>query len=167
MNDTDDIQKMYQEYAVPIKRYVLSLCGNETVAEDVTADTFYKAIKNIDSFQSGRMFTWLCTIAKNTYLDLIKKKESSNLSLTEEMENQVPDEQLQPEQAMLQREDRMQLYSMIQRLLPEERDVVYLRIFADLSFREIGTVMGRSENWARVIFYRSKNKLKGWIENED
>lgn len=95
MKDTTEIQKMYQEYALPVKRYVLSLCGNETIAEDIAADTFCKAIKNIDSFQGGRMLTWLCAIARNTYLDYVKKREYSNLPLSEEMENQIPDGRMQ------------------------------------------------------------------------
>ncbi len=166
MKDAVELKELYQEYALPVKKYVLSLCRNETIAEDVVADTFYKAIKNIDSFQGGKVLTWLCTIAKHTYFDYVKKKEYSNLALTGELTEQIPDEQLQPEQAMLQKEDRTQLYRMLQKLSSEERDVVYLRIFADLSFREIGDILGKSENWARVIFYRSKNKLKGWMENE-
>ena len=166
MQESIEIQKMYQDYAIPVKRYVLSLCRNETISEDIVADTFCKAIKNIDSFQGGRMLTWLCTIARNTYLDYVKKKEYANLPLSEEMECQIPDAQLLPEQALIQKEDKTQLYRMIQRLGADEKDVVYLRIFAELSFKEIGGILGKSENWARVIYYRSKNKLKGWIENE-
>ena len=69
-----DIEKIYTDYAVPLKKYVLSLCGNPTVADDITAETFFKAIKNIDSFKGGKIFTWLCAIAKNTYFDYIGKK---------------------------------------------------------------------------------------------
>lgn len=166
MKESIEIQKMYQNYALPVKRYVLSLCRNETLSEDIVADTFCKAIKNIDSFQGGKILTWLCAIARNTYLDHIKKKENANMPLSDEMENQIPDAQLLPEQAMIQKENKTQLYRMIQRLGPDEKDVVYLRIFAELSFREIGGILGKSENWARVIFYRSKNKLKGWMEDE-
>lgn len=166
MKESMEIQKMYQDYAIPVKRYVLSLCRNESISEDIVADTFCKAIKNIDSFQGGKILTWLCTIARNTYLDYIKKKEYANLPLSDEMEHQILDKQILPEQAMIQKEEKTQLYRLIQRLGPEEKDVVYLRIFAELSFKEIGSILGKSENWARVIFYRSKNKLKGWIEDE-
>lgn len=166
MKESIEIQQMYQDYALPVRRYVFSLCRNETMTEDIVADTFYKAIKNIESFQGGKILSWLCTIAKYTYLDYVKKKEHANVPLSDEMESQIPDEQMQLEQAVIQKEDRTQLYRLIQRLGSEEKDVVYLRIFAELSFKEIGNILGKSENWARVIFYRSKNKLKGWIENE-
>lgn len=166
MEESMEIQKMYQEYALPLKRYVLSLCRNETISEDIVADTFYKAIKNIDHFQGGRMLTWLCAIARNTYLDYVRKKEYKNLSLSDEMKEQIGDEQLLPEQILLQKEEKLQMHRMIQKLGQEEKDVVYLRSFADLSFKEIGNILGKSENWARVTFYRSKTKLKGWFEDE-
>ena len=67
----DDI---YRKYALPLKRFVMSLCHNETVAEDVVAETFYKAIKNIDSFKEGNIFTWLCTIAKNTASNFLQSR---------------------------------------------------------------------------------------------
>ena len=63
--------------------------------------------------------------------------------------------------------ERVSLYKQIQRLDAEMKDVVYLRIFGELSFKEIAGILGKSENWARVTFYRSKNKLKGWMENEN
>lgn len=109
------------------------MCGNESLTDDVTAETFYKAIKSIDHFGGGNMLTWLCSIARNTYIDCIRKKEYKKY---------------------------------LQKLEPEKKDVVYLRIFGELSFKEIGEIIGKSENYARVTFYRSKNQLKGWMENE-
>lgn len=162
-----DIEEMYRDYAVPVKRYVLSICGNNTLADDITADTFYKAMNNIDCFTEGRMLTWLCTIARNTYLDYVRKKEYSNVSISEEMDMQLPSDKESMEEKCIRKEERMRLYQMIYKLDVDLKDVVYLRIFGELSFKEIGDILGKSENWARVNFYRSKNKLKGWIENED
>lgn len=162
----DELEELYRQYAIPVKRYVLSLCGNEAEADDITAETFYKAIRHIESFEGGRMFTWLCAIARNTWLDWIKRKDYQNQAISEEIAAQLPDQSPTPEAAWTGKEERLMLYRHIQRLQPGERDVVYLRIFAELSFSEIGQILNRSENWARVTFYRSKEKLKGWMHHE-
>lgn len=166
MKDTKEIEQMYREYAIPVKRYVLSLCKNNDMADDITADTFYKAIKNIDRFQGGKIFTWLCAIARNTYLDYIKKSSYSMEIREEEMEERISDDSPSPEDLFVKKDEQMTLYRMIQKLDAVAKDVVYLRIFAELSFKEIADIVGKSENWARVVFYRSKNKLKGWMNNE-
>lgn len=163
----NDIEEMYRLYASPVKNYVLGLCRNNAMADDITADTFYKALCNIEKFQGGRMLTWLCAIARNTYIDYTRKKEYQTHSLSEEIEDKLPASDASPEDAALQKDERISLYRKIQMLDQEMKDVVYLRIFAELSFREIGSILGKSENWARVTFYRSKNKLKGWMEDED
>lgn len=162
-----DMEEMYRTYALPVKRYILSLCGNESLAEDITADTFYKAMKNIDHFTEGKLLTWLCAIARNTYLDYVKKKENTNVPISEEMATQLISSYDNMEEKYLRKDEKLQLYRMIYKLEPEQKDVVYLRIFGELSFKEIGEILGRSENWTRVNFYRSKNRLKEWMENED
>lgn len=163
----NDIEEMYRLYAAPVKNYVLGLCRNNAMADDITADTFYKALCNIDKFQGGRMLTWLCAIARNTYIDYTRKKEYQNYSLSEELAGSLSAEDLTPEEAALKKDERLSLYRKIQMLDQEMKDVVYLRSFAELTFKEIGSILGKSENWARVTFYRSKNKLKGWMEDED
>lgn len=165
-----NMEEVYRTYVIPVKRYVMNLCGNSAMADDITADTFYKAIQHIDQFHGGRIFTWLCAIARNTWLDAIKRKEYANISITDELLEQRTEEQLSEhlslEETCVRKDERLGLYRHLQNLDGEARDVVYLRIFAELSFREIGTVLDKSENWARVTFYRSKEKLKGWMKDE-
>ncbi len=162
-----NMEDVYRTYAVPVKRYVLSLCNDNALADDITAETFYKAIQHIDQFHDGKLFTWLCAIARNTWLDAIKRKDYQNQPVSEELESQIPHTARSPEDACVQKDERLTLYRQIQRLEGEAKDVVYLRIFAELSFKEIGSILGKTENWARVIFYRSKEKLKGWMEDEN
>ena len=163
----NDIDEIYQNYAAPVKRYIMTLCKNEALADDITAETFYKAIKNIDRFTEGRILTWLCAIARNTYCDYVKKKEQLNIPISEEIEMQITNSTDNLEEAYLRKDEKIQLYRMICKLDTVQKDVVYLRIFGELSFKEIGNILGKSENWARVNFYRSKTKLKEWIENEN
>lgn len=159
------MDEIYRKYALPLKRFVLGLCHNETLAEDIVAETFYKAIKNIDSFKEGNIFTWLCTIAKNTYLNIATKKENGNVSFEDESVPE-PASSTSVEEECIKKETSIELYRQIQTLESAERDVIYLRIFANLSFKEIGDVLKKSENWARVTYFRSKEKLKGQMKNE-
>ena len=159
----EEFEEIYLKYAIPVKKYAMTLCGDENTADDITAETFFKALKKIDSYDgSCKLLTWLCTIAKNTYLDFLKKKKALPLY---EAENMVSSED-SPERAVLKIEDRLKFFRLIQNLDNEAKDVVYLRIFGELSFREIGDILGESENWARVLFYRTKVKMKGMIDNE-
>lgn len=158
----DDI---YRQYAIPLKKFVMTMCHNETIAEDIVAETFYKAIKNIDSFKEGNIFTWLCTIAKNTYFNQVKKKENENYSLDDEnMPEPVAKDSV--EDQCMDKESRLDLYRNMQKLEPLERDVIYMRIFAGLSYKEIGDVIGKTETWTRVTYFRSKEKLKGQMRYE-
>lgn len=163
----NDIEEMYRKYAIPVKRYVLSLCKDSTLADDITAETFYKAINHIDHFKEGKLLTWLCAIARHTYFDYVKKKEYSNIPISSEMESNLINTKDTLEEKYIRKDEKIQLYRMIYRLDEQQKDVVYLRIFGELSFKEIGEILGKSENWARVNFYRSKNRIKEWIENEE
>ena len=163
----NDIEEMYRKYAIPVKLYVLSLCKDSTLADDITAETFYKAINHIDHFKEGKLLTWLCAIARHTYFDYVKKKEYSNIPISSEMESNLINTKDTLEEKYIRKDEKIQLYRMIYRLDEQQKDVVYLRIFGELSFKEIGEILGKSENWARVNFYRSKNRIKEWIENEE
>lgn len=156
-----NMESIYIEYALPLKKYIYSLCKDHDLAEDLVSETFYKAIKNIDSFYGGNMFTWLCTIGKNLYFNHRKKKETQNVSLDDMEQFDIAGKE-QVEEKVVQKASNMELYKSMQSLDSVEREVVYLRSFADLSFKEIGEVLGKSENWARVTFFRCKEKLKKW-----
>ncbi len=156
---------IYNKYAPVIQKYILSLGADETLSQDITADTFMKAMKNIDSYNENcKMTTWLCTIAKNTYLNHLKKKDNNNFSIDENILEIASSSS--PQDICEENETKRILYRAISNLEMLYKDVVYLRGFADLSFKEIGEVLGKNENWARVTFYRGKMLLKGMIENE-
>lgn len=160
------IEEMYGRYAKPVKWYLISLCGNNDIADDITSEVFLKAIKNIDRFKGGNMLAWLCTIGKNTYFDHIRKKENTNVNISSHLAQTVEDTAPSPEETIIEKDTRLMLYRALQSIDPEYREVIYLKLFAGLTFKEIGVILGKSENWTRVVFYRSKNKLKGLIDNE-
>ena len=130
-------------------------------------ETFYSAIKNINKFRKDSSIkTWLCKIAKNKWIDYCKKKYkisevniddiNENLLFTETFENNYTN-----------RDELLNLYKAIHKLDEKSKEVIYLRIRSDLTFKEIGFILGKSEEWARVTFYRAKIKLKEEFKHEE
>ena len=158
------MDEIYQEYARMVYRYLLSRTHREDLAEELTQETFYQALRSIDRFdESCRISTWLCAIAKNQYRMYCRKHPFSEENLKEE------DVALESaEQEAIASIQHMDLLKKLH-LCPEPfREILYLRIFGNLSFKEIGEIMGKTENWARVTFYRGKEKLrKGLMDDEE
>ena len=160
-----EMEEIYKKYCVPLKKYVVSICRDPDIADDIVSETFYRAIKNIDSFDGMSLFGWLCTIARNIYFNHLKRKDNNAFSLDDQYAVQIPDS-TDVEDEVIQKLRRKKLSDCISSLSDTERQVVSLRINADLTFAEIGTVLGKNENWARVTYYRCKEKLKGMMNDE-
>lgn len=154
-----NIEEMYTEYVETVRKYLFCLTHNDDIAEELTQETFYRAIRKIDSFKNNsKMSTWLCEIAKNLwYNELRKNKNIKNISEEEMFSIQAEDK---IENMVILNDVRSNFYQKIQKLDNQMREVVYLRIIGDLSFKEIGNILGKTDNWARVVFYRAKQKLK-------
>lgn len=156
------IDEIYQKYAQMVYRYLLSLVHSQDVAEELTQETFYQAVKNIDRFDgSCRISTWLCAIAKNQLRSWQRKHPF--------FENPEGHEQTaaSAEQDVFGALARVELMKKLH-LCPEPyREVMYLRIFGDLSFKEIGEIMEHTENWARVTYYRGQEKLRKDLVNDE
>lgn len=160
------MEEIYKEYSKIVYSYLISLTNNPEIAEELMQETFYSAVKNIKKYRGdASLKTWLCKIAKNKWLDYLKKIKQTNETGIDEIEEKFLlvnsfEEEFSNKEAVLD------LYKKIHKLDEKTREVIYLRIRADLSFKEIGIIMGQSEQWARVTFYRAKVKLKEEFENE-
>lgn len=151
-------QEMYEQYARPVYGYLLSLCKSPCVAEDLTSETFYRAIKSIKRYDGTcKLRTWLFQIAKHIWYQEIEKTKRT-IPDTLQLEALPAEEHL--EDTLEEQSQKVALYKCIQSLESPVRDVIYLRLAGDLSFEEIGAVLGRSGNWARVTYYRGKERLK-------
>lgn len=154
-----DMKKVCEEYYQTVYGYLVSITGgNIDLAEELTQETFYRAIKASGKFRGEcKMSTWLCQIAKYTfYQHLDKKKRRKEVSMDEAIE--VAAEQ-QIEKEYISNEQKLEIYKKIQRLESPTKDVLMLRLSGELSFKEIGEILGKSENWARVTFYRGKQMI--------
>jgi len=151
------MEEMYQKNAKTVYHYLLSLCHDQNLAEDLTQETFLRAYQSLERYDgSCKLSTWLCQIGKHLYYQHLAKHKHEIPA--EPAEKPAPKETA-PEEAVLKRLELMDVLKEMQNLPDQMREVIYLRTMADLSFREIGEILGRSENWARVNFYRGKEHL--------
>ena len=154
-----NIKKICEEYYPMVSGYLLALTGGDRdLAEDLTQETFFRAIKNIGSFKGeSKVSTWLCQIGKYTFWQhLDKKNRYTQVSLDEA--NEIPALDL-VEEIYQKQETTKLLYKNIAELDDDTKKVVMLRITGELSFKEIGELMGKTATWARVTFYRGKQRL--------
>lgn len=151
------MEQLYRENAKIVYHYLLSLCRDTVLAEDLTQDTFLTAYRSLERYDgSCKLSTWLCQIGKHLYYQYLAKHKREIPS--EPPEAPAP-ESAQPETQVLHRLELMDMLKEMQKFPPLMREVIYLRSTASLSFREIGEILGKSENWARVTFYRGKEML--------
>jgi len=155
-----EMDEVYQSYAQTVYKYLLSLTHDEDLAEELTAETFYQAYKSIHRYNGEcKMVVWLCQIAKHLwYRELERRKKYKSVDLEGVCE--VEDGRMTPDLTVLAAESKVEIYRQLHLLDESTREVMYLRLMGDLSYREIGDVLNKSENWARVIFYRGKEKMK-------
>lgn len=152
-----DFETVYNEYFHDVYRYMLSLCQNETMAEEVTQTTFCKAIESIDGFKGKcSLFVWLCQIAKNTYFTLYKKQKRyvSESELDTSMVV-LPDF----ESEYIDGEISKRLYQLLHQLSEPYKEVFMLRVFGELPYSQIGELFNKTDSWARLIFCRAKKEL--------
>jgi len=151
-----DMKKVCEEYYQTVYGYLVSITGgNMDLAEELTQETFYRAIKASGKFRGDcKMSTWLCQIAKFTfYQHLDKKKRRNEVSMDDAIEVAAVQ---QIEKDYISNEQKLEIYKRIQRMESPTKDVLMLRLSGELSFKEIGEILGKTENWARVTFYRGK-----------
>jgi RNA polymerase sigma-70 factor (ECF subfamily) len=156
-----DFEEVYNLYAGDIFKFCLSLSGSYAIADDMTSETFLKAIKAGDKFDGKcSVKVWLCQIAKNTYYDYLRKHKKII-----EMPADMPSES-DFELELLDKAEALKIHKFLHQLDDPYKEVFSLRVFSELSFAEIGGIFERSESWARVTFHRAKSKIKELCQNE-
>lgn len=150
-----DIEQIYKEYFETVNKYLFCLTHNNDISEELTQETFYRAVKKINTYKGNcKMQVWLCQIAKNLWYDQCRKNKKMA---------DIPEDEMTIGQAInfteeqaIANDEKISLYKKMQKLDEKTREVMYLRITGELSFKEIGTILNKTENWARVTFYRGK-----------
>ena len=161
------MDEIYNKYSIIVYKYLLALTNNKDLSEELMQETFYNAIKNINTFKNNsNIKTWLCKIAKNKWIDYLKKNHKyKNIDIYEISEFYFNNESF--EDSYIDKDNLLNLYKKIFSLDENSKNVVLLRVKSDFSFKEIGQILEKSENWARTTYYRAKLKLKEMIDNEE
>ena len=162
-----NIEELYRTYFDIVYRYIRSVSRDGSLAEEVTQETFFKALKKADQFRGDcDVRVWLCQIAKNTLYDHLKKQKKQLLG-DERLEEAESDDGELLEEKLAQRSQAMEIHKVLHRLSEPYKEVFSLRTFGELNFREIGMLFGKSENWARVTYYRARVKIREELEYEE
>ena len=166
-----DIEKLYREYFTPVYRYTLSLVHDPDMAEEITQETFFRALKKINDYRGeASLKVWLCQIAKNLSFDSLKR-QSKITALTKHDDDEaddyeIPASESNPEEQLLRKQTAMKIHRILHDLKEPYKEVFQLRTFGDLSFAEIGELFGKSESWARVTYYRSRMMIKEELDED-
>ncbi len=164
--DRSEIDEIYQENAAMLYKYLCGLTQDRQLAEELTQETFFQAIKGIDKFRGDcKISVWLCQIAKKLWYKELEKRNKhkiveldDTISANENIENKCIDNL-----------EKVEIFHLIHNLDDITREVMYLRLAGELQFSEIAAILGKTENWARVTYYRGKQKImkgiKEWKEN--
>lgn len=149
-----DFEEVYRTHFADVYRYVLALSRDEAVAEEVTQETFFRALSVIGEFRGEcQLRVWLCQIARNRYLSLCRERKKYGESAAEPGDDGF-------EEAFADRETARKLHRLLHDLPEPYKEVFSLRTFGELPFGEIGDLFGKTESWARVTYFRARRKLK-------
>lgn len=156
-----NLEQFYRDNYHIVYGYLLSLCGSKALAEDLTSETFLKAIAKIGSYDgSVKPSTWLCAIGKNLYIN-----ERKRFRRHVPLDSVVVAEEHTMEEKLIEKDQASRILRL-SRELEEPKNQVFAMRLNGLSFREIGEALGKTENWARVTFFRAKNEILDRMEGE-
>ncbi len=162
----DPMEDIYLKHAKTVYGFLLSRIRDADLAEELTQETFYQAVRSIHRFDGhSSISTWLCGIAKNIWREEIKRRQKasdSSAELSEADDLPVPS----AESEAFRSWDQQRIMQAIHSLPEPMREVMYLRLSGSLSFSQIGQILGRTENWARITFYRGKEKVVKEVQND-
>ncbi|MCL2298711.1 MAG: RNA polymerase sigma factor [Firmicutes bacterium] len=157
----DDFQAIYEQHFSQVYRFALRLTGEPGAAEELAAETFFKALRKIGGFDGGNMQAWLCQIAKNHWYNQLHKK-GREVPLDEDFDRESDEAPLHL--ALESGEAAGALHQKLHDLPEPYREVFTLRVFCELPFAQIAALFGKTESWARVTFHRARNKLQSELE---
>ncbi|WNS45553.1 RNA polymerase sigma factor [Paenibacillus sp. MMS20-IR301] len=159
-----EVEQIYEQYFQDVYLFALSLSRNTQIAEEITQETFVKAVKSINQFKGNcKISVWLCQIAKNsyfTYMDKQRRREPG------EPQDYPQAGSLMLEQKLIDKTEALRIHKLLHSLKEPYKEVFTLRVFGELSFAHISEVFGRTESWARVTYHRARNSIQDLLMEE-
>ena len=165
----EDMETVYRRHAQTVYKFLLSQCHSAQMAEELTQETFYQAYKSAHRYNGNcKISVWLCQIAKHLYFDYLKKEKHKTTVGIEHLESfEAVNNQRNLEDTYLIKEETKKLLSALRQVKHPYGQVFWLRAYEEMSFKEIGEIFDKSENWARVNYFRAKTKIRKVIEDEN
>ena len=152
-------QEIYEKHSKAVYRFLLSLTRYEAMAEELLQETFYHALLHIDQFEGrSSLYTWLCQIGKNAWLKECRRNKMRRFVSIDELTDMISDAP-SPEEQVMRKEEYIRVRNAMRRLDEPYKDVFILHAYAGISLKEIALVYEKSESWARVTYYRAKQKI--------
>lgn len=160
-----DVEALYNTYFHDVYLYIKSLSHSDDIAQEITQETFFKAMKSLHTFKGDcDVRVWLCQIAKNTYYNLCSRNRTVPIDNTAET---IPDTSVSLVESLEDAQQAMQIHHILHNMENPHKEVFTLRVFGELSFRQIAEIFGKTESWARVTFHRAKLKIIETLEEEN
>lgn len=158
-----EFKEIYNLHEKQVYRYLLTLCRDEYLAEELTQETFYRAYLQIKNFQGKcSLYTWLCQIARNILINYRKKKSNQ----TQELNSDTCIDVESIENLLIKKEQILQIHKALHLLNEPYKEVFTLRVFGELKYREIAEIFGKTESWAKVTCYRAKEQILKEMEEK-
>ena len=148
--------RLYEACYMRVFSYVMTLAGDRSLAEELTQETFYRAFARQKDFRGeSDEITWLCAIAKNLFTDEMRRQSRHG-----EIPEDLPDPAKSVAKTVEDRDSSFRIHLALHALEEPYREVFELRVFGELSFREVAAIFGKTENWARVTYHRARIRLQ-------
>ena len=160
----EEFEKIYKRYFNDVFLFLKRLSKDGSIAEEITSETFFKAMHSIDNFRGETdVRVWLCQIAKNCYFSYLKKQQ--RIENIDDID--FPDNQDTIEEQIAKQYDAMQIHLLLHNLAEPYKEVFMLRVFGELSFKQIADIFQKTDNWACVTYHRARNKILTQMEDKD
>lgn len=159
-----DIEKIYDEYFKDIFNFLLGLTSNHNLAEELTQESFFKAMKNLDSYKPDKNIkAWLFTIARNTLYSYYRKNKNISSSHIDGIDEAISGN-IHFTKYIEDKDLALEIHKYLHSMDEPYREVFNLRVFGELSYKHIGNIFNKTDGWARVVFYRAKKEIVNWLE---
>lgn len=156
-----EFEEIYNAYFKDVEFYLLAICHDAHLAEELTAHVFFRALEALPQYRGDSdIRTWLCSIARNCYLSYLRKKKTS--VSVDELE--IPDPRQGIEEQFIDKDQALAVHKVLHELPEPYKEVFSLRVFGQLSFSDIGNLFGKTQNWACVTYHRAKSKIQDAME---
>ena len=153
--NSETCERLYNTYYMRVFSYVMTLSGDRHASEEITQEAFFRAFSKTAAFRNeSDEVTWLCAIAKNCFVDETRRRDK-----TSQIPEDLPSAGKSIEQQVTDKDSSFRIHAALHTMDEPYREVFELRIFGELSFSQIGTIFGKTENWARVTYHRARLKL--------